>query len=130
MSLREKNAAPMAVEKKPNCECHGCPLPGGISPSIGSSNNWFCRYHFNEPAEAWPAITKRLRENQWLIELLKKINAASSVFTCDAIMAKIARSIESSGCEILTPKADELLGSWMLRAHGYLGTEPRTRAMK
>lgn len=48
------------------CPANGCPLPGAISPSIGPNGTFYCRFHFNEPAEKWNDITRRIRSGELL----------------------------------------------------------------
>lgn len=57
------------VESKPkdySCQSYGCPLPGSISNSIGPNGAYFCRFHFNTPAEQWPSITQKIRSGETL----------------------------------------------------------------
>lgn len=49
-----------------SCAAHGCPLLGSISPSIGPNGTYFCRFHFNTPADEWQAITQQIRSGETL----------------------------------------------------------------
>lgn len=46
-----------------NCTAHGCPMIGSISENTRPPHQWFCRFHWQQPADKWQEITHTLRQS-------------------------------------------------------------------
>jgi hypothetical protein len=55
-----------ATQDHRQCCAYGCPMPGSMSDSIGSSK-WVCAMHHGQDPGRWQRITADLRRMQWLV---------------------------------------------------------------
>ena len=58
-------------ERNLGCAAFGCPMPGTRSNSISGSDEWWCRYHFNQDGAQNDLITHRIKQNRSLFLQLK-----------------------------------------------------------
>ena len=57
-------------EREPSdCQAFGCPCVASVNIGEG----WQCSWHWNAPSDRWQAITQALREHQWLIDHISRM---------------------------------------------------------
>jgi hypothetical protein len=111
------------------CRANGCQCVG----SFGADPVWFCSWHANQPAEKWQAITRGLREHDWLIGFITtamKMHQSGK----DDELRKFAHDFwaESDGYMLLTDYEAKHLPLYLLRLRDELayrvGTSQRRPA--
>lgn len=110
-SLRQRTqeaAAAPAVDDR-RCYAAGCPCTGSMSVEGGK---WVCAIHSSVAMDAWPRLTEKVREHDWLVAFvddIAKMNRAGDDWR------GFAAQFWSKQDEYCMPHAKETAASYGLR---------------